>query len=79
MAKVNLTVSVADSHLDRILDVAEGLRAAGLQVQQIMDAIGVIIGTCEAEQVGALSQVAGVAHIEKAQGFQLQPPDSPIQ
>lgn len=79
MANVKVTVAIADTHLDHVLDVAQSLRAAGLKVDQIMDAIGVITGSCESGQVSDLSKVAGVARVEKAQEFKLPPPNSPIQ
>lgn len=79
MAKVNLVISVADDHIDQILDVAQNLREAGLAVEQVMDAAGVITGHCEKSQMVALSSVPGVDSVEASQSIQLPSADSPIQ
>lgn len=79
MAEVNVIVSVDDAHLPDILEVAEDLRKAGVEVEQIMDTIGVITGSCNSQAVSTLAQIAGVAAVEKEQRYQLPPPNSEIQ
>jgi cation transporter-like permease len=59
--------------------VAEQLRAAGVTVEQVLLAIGVITGTVAAEQRAALADVPGVLAIEPEQTFRLPPPDAEIQ
>jgi hypothetical protein len=59
--------------------VAEQLRAAGMTVEQVLAAIGVITGTVAAEQRAALADVPGVLAVESEQTFRLPPPDSEIQ
>jgi alkylhydroperoxidase/carboxymuconolactone decarboxylase family protein YurZ len=79
MSRVNLSVTVDDAHQDQILAVAAALQAAGLQVEQTMETIGVITGTADASQISNLSRVAGVANVEQGQAVQLPPSDSPLQ
>lgn len=79
MAKVTLSVSVDDQHLDRFPEVVKRCKAAGLKVEEQMDAIGVITGSIDASKVDALQQVEGVAHVEQSRSFQIPPPDSPVQ
>lgn len=79
MAKINLTVSVREDHLLNIMEVAQGLRALGMEVQQVMDQVGVITGTGDASQVPNLSKVPGVESVEASHSFQLPPPDARIQ
>ncbi len=79
MSKINLSILVNDDHLAEILEVAQRLQSAGLEVEQVMDAIGVISGSCEAQKVDSLSQVKGVAKVEAQQSYQLAPPDSEVQ
>ncbi|MGK7873500.1 MAG: ketohydroxyglutarate aldolase [Xenococcaceae cyanobacterium] len=79
MSKVNLSVSVDDEHMERILEVAQGLQSAGMNVEQVMDKLGVITGSCDSEKVEALSQVKGALYVERQQEYQLAPPEEDIQ
>jgi hypothetical protein len=79
MSEVNVIVSVDDLHLPDILEVAQALRKAGVKVEQIMDTVGVITGSCNPQTVSNLAQIDGVAAVEEEQGYQLPPPDSEIQ
>ncbi|MEY2516813.1 MAG: hypothetical protein QOJ89_4171 [bacterium] len=74
-----VTVTVAESQLAQIEDVAERLRAAGMHVEQVLPAIGVITGTVPAAQLTALAEVEGVASIEEQTKFELPPPDAEVQ
>lgn len=79
MAQIRLTVAIADDYLDNILEVAQNLHSAGMQVSQIMDRVGVIVGSSEAAQVANLAQVRGVESVEASHSYQLSPPDSKVQ
>ncbi len=79
MAKISLTVAIADDYLDNILEVAQNLHSAGMQVSQIMDTVGVIVGSSEATQVAKLAQVRGVESVEANHSYQLAPPNSGVQ
>jgi cation transporter-like permease len=74
-APITVTLSAdADAEV-----VAEQLHAAGMTVEQILRAVGVITGTVASEQRAALADVAGVLAVEPEQAFRLEPPDSEIQ
>jgi hypothetical protein len=75
----SITVTVDDDHLGRIEDVADQLRASGVQVHQVLGAVGIITGEVTDAQRPAIAQVRGVASVEDQQAFQLPPPDSDIQ
>jgi len=79
MAKVTLTVAISEDCLDDILEIAQKLRAVGMQVNQIMDTLGVVVGSSDAEQVGAIAQVEGVESVESAHSYHLSPPQSHLQ
>jgi hypothetical protein len=79
MSKVTVTIAIADDHLKQLSEVVSRLRAAGLEVQQVMAEIGVVTGTCDSSQVAGLSNVAGVESVEGDRTIRLAPPDSPIQ
>jgi cation transporter-like permease len=59
--------------------VAEALRAAGMTVEQVLRAVGVITGTVSTETRTALAEVPGVLAIEAEQTFRVPPPDSELQ
>jgi len=79
MKKTSVTIAIADNHLDHILEVAQHLREAGLKVEHIMDAVGVITGSCQTCELEKVAQVDGVASVEAEEQYQLAPPNSPIQ
>jgi hypothetical protein len=72
---ITVTVS-ADVDIDV---VAEQLRAAGMTVEQVLRAAGVITGTVAAQTRTALADVPGVLAVEPEQSIRLPPPDSEIQ
>lgn len=79
MAEVRLSLSVSDSHLDRMDEVSEAAGKAGLRVEQKLGDIGVLIGTIEKSKIGDLHRIDGVAHVEEERRFDLAPPGSPVQ
>jgi hypothetical protein len=70
-----ITVTVSDD-ADA---VAEQLRAAGMNVDQILRAAGIITGSVAAGQRASLTDVPGVASVEVEQTFQIAPPDAEVQ
>ena len=75
----DVTVTVADSHLADVDAVARGLELAGMQVEQVLSALGIITGSVDDAQIAALEAVEGVAAVERQTGFQLPPPDADVQ
>lgn len=74
-----VSVSVDDDHIDTIGVVAEALRHEGMQVEQVMDTLGIISGSVPEEAEPALRRVAGVVSVDESRDYQLPPPDSPVQ
>ncbi|HLP92301.1 MAG TPA: ketohydroxyglutarate aldolase [Nostocaceae cyanobacterium] len=79
MSNVNLTVAVEENYMSQILEVAENLRSTGMNVEQILDQIGVISGSCDSDKMQDITQVPGVSHVEIDREYQLPPPDSDLQ
>lgn len=79
LGKVSLLVTVDDDYSDRISEVADRLRAAGMDVVSLMELLGTITGEIEPEKVEVISKLKGVAHVELSRQFQLSPPNSKIQ
>ncbi len=79
MSRVNLSVSVDDEHVHRFSEVLEGVKNAGMDVEQEMEGIGVMSGSIDSEKVDSLRKVEGVSHVEQSRRFQIAPPDSDVQ
>ena len=75
----SITVTVHDDHLGRIEALADQLRAAGMQVDQVLSSIGIITGEVTDAQRRAIAGLPGVAAVENQQEYQLPPPDADIQ
>ena len=77
--KSGVLISVADSHLERMPEVADQLRAVGCDISHVLNAAGTITGSMDASKVEDLKGVPGVAAVELERSYQLPPPDSEIQ
>jgi hypothetical protein len=54
------------------------LAKAGLQIDQVLDAIGVITGSGAASLGGALRKIHGVADVAGQATIDIGPPDAPV-
>lgn len=71
-------VSIDDRHLPRIQDVARQLTSAGLQIDQILDGLGMITGSMDESCRSTAGQIPGVAAIETEGGVDIGPPGSVV-
>lgn len=79
MAMTEITVTVDDAHLDKIEELAAQLRDSGMQVDQVLNEVGVISGSAPYECRHDLCAVPGVESVEGARAFQLPQPESSVQ
>lgn len=77
MSDVQIVVSVDNEHTAQLPKVVQHLKAAGMNVESLMDKIGVIVGSCDSEKVGLLSCIEGVAHVEEEKEFKIPELDMP--
>lgn len=75
---VNISVTIDQDHLSMIGDIAEALRARGMQVTQVLQT-GFITGSVSEDCRSALAAVSGVQAVDEQLQFQLPPPESPVQ
>jgi hypothetical protein len=68
----NVVVTVSGE----IDQVAERLRAAGMEVGQVLAEIGIITGSIEAGRQEALAAIPGVVAVEIERVVRISPPDS---
>lgn len=74
-----ITVTVDDAHARDVKGVADRLKGAGMNVDQVLDAMGNITGSVPADRRAGLQRLPGVAAVEGDQDFQIAPPDAEIQ
>jgi hypothetical protein len=74
-----VTVTVRDDQVSHIDELAERLRVAGMQVDQVLPAVGVITGSVARSGRPSIEQVPGVAAVEDETSFRLAPPDADVQ
>jgi hypothetical protein len=79
MASVNVLVSVSSDYLNRMPELVEKLQCVGMTNIQSMEAVGVITGSLDEDNVADLCSIEGVEQVERSQQSQIAPPDSPIQ
>jgi hypothetical protein len=74
-----VTVTVADTGLSRFDDVIGQLQAEGMDVEQALGSIGIVVGSVPAGGRAAISGLPDIAAVEGENTFQLPPPDADIQ
>ncbi|MDZ8239290.1 MAG: ketohydroxyglutarate aldolase [Nostoc sp. ChiQUE01a] len=79
MSNVNLSIAVDENYIDQIQEVAQNLQSAGMNVEQLLDKLGIITGSIDSAKVEALSKVEGVSHVEISREYKLAPPESDLQ
>ena len=79
MAKVRLSISVDDKHLDKFSKVIKDAEKAGMDVEQEHKDLGVATGSIDAKKLDSLRKVKGVQHVEEERTFQIPPPESDVQ
>lgn len=67
-------VSIDDDSMTDLPRLVADLRQAGLQVDEVLDALGTVTGSIDRESVESLLAVPGVAHVEWQRDIHL-PPD----
>ena len=78
MKKVRINVSVPDANPSRLKSVRASLVRQGVEVDSVLDAIGVITGKVAESRLSSLKAGAG-ATVELEGTVQIPPPDAPIQ
>jgi hypothetical protein len=75
-AKQSLIVTVSKDR--NIKAVARDLKAAGLEVEGVLDAIGIVTGRADAKSIARLRKVRGVADVSPDYKVDIGPPGALI-
>jgi hypothetical protein len=70
-----IVISIADDSLDRLPAVVADLAAAGLVVDDVLEALGMVTGSVAPSSFPALSAVVGVAGVERQRTVDVAPPE----
>ncbi|MEO6083974.1 MAG: hypothetical protein ABIQ18_12815 [Umezawaea sp.] len=70
-----VVISIADDSLDRLPAVVADLAAAGLVVDDVLEALGMVTGSVAPSSFRALSAVAGVVGVERQRTVGARPPE----
>jgi hypothetical protein len=74
-----IIVTIAGDQAAGIDPVVQRLREAGMQVDQVLGAIGMVTGSAPASRWPQIEAVPGVVSVEREGSFRLPPPDSEVQ
>jgi hypothetical protein len=69
-----ILVSVEDSSMADLPRLVTDLRQAGLEVDEVLEALGTVTGSISTQAAGSLMAIPGVAHVEWQRDVTL-PPD----
>ena len=61
-----------------IKEVTRDLEAAGLHVEQVLDATGIVTGSADAKNIAKLRRVKGVADVSADNPVDIGPPDAEV-
>ena len=73
MARVRMLISVRESHLGSLDDIAKAAEQAGMDVDTKMAEIGVVSGLIDADRIDRLRAIEGVQDVEVDKKFTLPP------
>ncbi|MHA7155571.1 hypothetical protein [Arthrobacter sp. TMN-50] len=76
---MKFTVTVDEVHRPAIQEVAERLRSCGLEVDRVLDNVGIISGSASEDCRPDLEAVEGVSSVDGEARYLLPPPDSDVQ
>jgi hypothetical protein len=62
---LDVTVLVAETHKDKLAAVASNLKKKGFVLKESLGGIGILVGSVPAAALAELSDVPGVAAVEK--------------
>lgn len=77
MDERRVTVTLDEAHLGGTQEVAEELQRRGLEVESVLESVGMITG--KASDPAALREVDGVASVDEDLEYQIPAPDEEIQ
>jgi len=66
MPKVEVIVKIDDASLNKMLEIAEECKIAGMTVEGQMSAVGMISGSIDHGNICKIEQIKGVTYVEES-------------
>jgi hypothetical protein len=79
VSTVQVSIAVDDAYMDDFADIIERGRELGLQVEQQLPEVGVIMGRMPADKIDDMAACKGVYAIERPRSFRIAPPEDDLQ
>ncbi|HST73126.1 MAG TPA: hypothetical protein VLK55_11805 [Kocuria rosea] len=76
---VRVTVVVDEEHRPGLAQLCDGLRAQGMQVEQVLEQLGMVTGEVPENRLPSVRRVEGVVSVEPQHRHRIPPPDAPVQ
>lgn len=76
---MKIVVSVDTERPGGVASVAAKLRAAGVEVTDVLEDLGTILASCSESQFAEVAHLEGVLHVERERGVGIPPPTAPVQ
>lgn len=76
---MRINVTVAEGGTLTVQQVAEQLRSNGMEVERVLEAVGIITGSAPDDLRTTLEALEGVASVDEEVRFQLPDPNDDIQ
>ena len=77
--RMRMMVSVDDEGFRNLSEIVEACKAAGLEVDSVLDAAGVITGQGDRAVCESVKHIKGVAAVEEQREVQIAPPTDTVQ
>ncbi len=79
VSTVQVSIAVDDAYMDDFADIIERGQELGLQVEQQLPEVGVIMGRMPADKIEDMAACKGVYAIERPRSFHIPPPEDDLQ
>lgn len=71
MSKVEVIVKLNDADIPKMSEIAGECQAAGMKVEQQMNAVGMISGSIEQAKISRIERIKGVSYVEESKPFNI--------
>ena len=71
MSKVEILVKIDGAYTEKMSEIARECKAAGMNVEQQMKAVGMISGTVERANISKIERIKGVSYVEESKSLNI--------
>ena len=71
MPKVEVIVKINDADINKMSEIAKECQTSGMQIEQQMNAVGMISGSVEKANIGKIEKIKGVSYVEESKSLSI--------